>query len=332
VADPPLGTHAVLAGTGTAYHPAPGGFTRAPLSRAAVRYDTIGEEGGALKMAEERMAAGWAEGGAAGGAQAPRMTIFAHRGARAHAPENTLLAFRLAFALGADAIECDVQLSVDGSLVVIHDARLNRTTNARGPVALKTLAELRALDAGRGERIPTLEEVLALCRAGERQVNLEVKAETVEAATATADAMAPILSELDEPMRRLVLVSSFELRAVAHLRQRLPWLRAATLHAGRRWRKLDMLDMLAPALEMGAEAVHPGAGLVTPELVRRAHELGLRVNVWTANRWSTLRQLLFMGADGVITDYPERAVITRVTRGITVEPPDTAEDEPGAGA
>lgn len=267
-------------------------------------------------------------GGMEPGGEGPRLVVFAHRGARAHAPENTLLAFRLAYALGADAIECDVQLSADGQLVIIHDGRLNRTTNARGPVGQRTLAELRALDAGRGERIPTLAEVLAISCAAGRQVNLEVKAETPAAALTTAETMEPILVELDEAARQLVLVSSFHLDVVAQLKRRLPWLRAATLHGGRQWRPRDVLG---PALEMGAEAIHPGVGLLTADMVRRAHEHGLRVHAWTANRWSTLARLLHWGVDGVVSDYPERAVITRVMRGATLEPADYAQDEPGAG-
>lgn len=254
-----------------------------------------------------------------------RLTIFAHRGARAHAPENTLLAFRLGYALGADAFECDVQLTADGGLVVIHDARLNRTTTGKGPVAARTLAELRELDAGRGERIPTLEEVLALARSQGRGVNLEIKAETEEAACATATALEPALDALDPWMRRLVLVSSFELGALPALKQRLPWLRVATLHGGRQWRRRDLL---APALEIGAEAIHPGTTLVSAEVVRRAHGHGLKVHVWTANRWSTLRSLLALGVDGVFSDYPERAVISRMLNGQVDEPLDQARDDP----
>jgi glycerophosphoryl diester phosphodiesterase len=257
--------------------------------------------------------------------ESARLTIFAHRGARAHAPENTLLAFRLGYALGADAFECDVQLTADGGLVVIHDPRLNRTTTGKGPVAARTLAELRELDAGRGERIPTLEETLALVRSYGRGVNLEIKAETAEEARATAAAMEPSLAALEPALRPLVLVSSFELGALPALKQRLPWLRVATLHGGRQWRRPDML---APALEMGAEAIHPGTNLVSAELVRRAHEHGLKVHVWTANRWSTLRSLLALGVDGVFSDYPERAVISRMLNGQVSEPPDQAQDDP----
>ncbi|HEY7984259.1 MAG TPA: glycerophosphodiester phosphodiesterase family protein, partial [Ktedonobacterales bacterium] len=155
--------------------------------------------------------------------------IFGHRGARAHAPENTLLAFDLAFALGADGIECDVQLTADGVLVVIHDATLDRTTSGRGPVARATLAELRELDAGRGQRIPLLAETLDLCQRAGRQVNLEVKAETVAGALATAEALATQLEARGRAAGADVVVSSFALEAVAAIKRRLPWLRVATL-------------------------------------------------------------------------------------------------------
>ncbi|HEV7126511.1 MAG TPA: glycerophosphodiester phosphodiesterase family protein [Ktedonobacterales bacterium] len=252
----------------------------------------------------------------AGNAFGARPLVFAHRGARAYAPENTLLAFQLAFDLGADAIECDVRRTADGALVIIHDGTLNRTTNGRGVVASQTLADLRALNAGLGQSIPTLDETLALCAARGRQVNLEVKAETLRAALATAEALEPALSALDAGGRQRVLVSSFDLPAVAHLKQRLPWLRAATLHGAREWRQRDPL---APALAMGAQAVHPAMSLVTPSLVERAHDNGLRIHVWTANRLVPLRQLLSWGVDGVFSDYPERAVIARtLTQSVAV--------------
>ncbi len=245
-----------------------------------------------------------------------RVVCYAHRGARAYAPENTLLAFDLAFDVGAEAIECDVQLSRDGQLVIIHDGTVNRTTDGTGLVARMSFEELRALDAGRAahlpQRIPTLDETLALVRRRGGGINLEIKGESVAESVATAEAVEPVLRGLDEEFRGRVLVSSFEHPAVRLLKERLPWLRAGALYGGRAWRRRDML---APALEMGAEAIHPGAGLVTSELVRRAHDAGLRVNVWTANRWNTIRRLIEWGADGIFSDYPERVVIARAVAG-----------------
>jgi glycerophosphoryl diester phosphodiesterase len=176
------------------------------------------------------------------------VTTYAHRGARGHAPENTLLAFSLAFDLGAEAIE------FDGAM------------------------------------------------------NLEVKADSREDALATAATLEGVLADLNEPVRARILVSSFELDAVAWLKSRLPWLRVGTLFTGSQWRKEDMI---ARALDLDAEAIHPNIRLVVSDLVERAHDVGLRVNVWTANRWPTIRRLLAFGVDGIFSDLPERVVIER---------------------
>jgi glycerophosphoryl diester phosphodiesterase len=244
-------------------------------------------------------------------AAARRPVVYAHRGARAYAPENTLLAFALAFDLGAEVIECDVQRSRDGRLVIIHDGTIDRTTDGTGYVAEQTFAELRALDAGRvwgiPQRIPTLEETLALVRARDRAMNLEIKGEGVAESIATCRAVEPHLRDLDDAMRASVLVSSFAHAAVAELKQRLTWLRVALLY-GSEWRRRDLL---APALAAGAEAIHPDVSLVTADLVRTAHDAGLRVNVWTANRMTVIRRLIARDVDGLFSDYPERVIITR---------------------
>ena len=240
------------------------------------------------------------------------VVCFAHRGARGHAPENTLLAFDLAFDLGADAIECDVQRSRDGALVIIHDGTVNRTTNGVGTVAALSFEELRALDAGAfwrmPQRIPTLAETLDLVRDRNGALNLEIKGESVEESVGTAEAVEPALAALEEPLRSRLLVSSFELPAAALLKERLPWLRVAALYSGREWQKRDML---APALVMGVEAIHPAVGLTTAEIIAQAHAANLRVNVWTANRRAIIRKLIAWGADGLFTDYPERVTIAR---------------------
>jgi glycerophosphoryl diester phosphodiesterase len=241
-----------------------------------------------------------------------RALCYAHRGARAYLPENTLPAFGLAYDLGAEGIECDVQRTRDGRLVIIHDGTVNRTTNGVGLVSSYTFEAIRALDAGRRRRIPaqipTLEETLALARSRGGLLNLEIKGESLPEAVATAEAAEPALAALDDAMRARVLVSSFEHPAVRLLKERLPWLRVATLYGGREWRSQGMIGA---ALDMGAEAIHPGLRLVTPELIQQAHAAGLRVNVWTANLFPTIRRLIQLGVDGVFSDYPERVVIVR---------------------
>jgi glycerophosphoryl diester phosphodiesterase len=243
-----------------------------------------------------------------------RVMCYAHRGARAHAPENTLAAFTLAFELGADGIECDVQCSRDGQLVIIHDDTVDRTTDGTGPVGEQCFAELRALNAGARfhwqQMIPTLDEVLELVARRDGELNLEIKGASIEEALATAEAAEPALRGLGADQRAHVLVSSFEHPAVALLKTRLPELRVALLYGGE-WRERDLI---APARALGAEAIHPAVGLVTPGLIQRAHEAGLRVNVWTANRRGLIRRLIAWGVDGLFSDFPERVVAAREAR------------------
>ena len=240
-----------------------------------------------------------------------QVVCYAHRGARAYAPENTLLAFTTAFDVGADAIECDVALSYDRYPIVIHDATLDRTTNGRGPVRTRTLAQLRSLEVGwircPPQRIPMLSEVLELVKCRKALVNLEVKGSSALESLATAEAIQPLLEGLAEDFRDQVLVSSFEHPAIALLKERLPWLRVGVLY-GSRWRDQDLI---APALALGAEAIHPDVNLLTKEVVAQAHQAHLRVNVWTANSWIRIRRLLTWGVDGIFSDYPERVVILR---------------------
>ncbi|HEV8191961.1 MAG TPA: glycerophosphodiester phosphodiesterase family protein [Ktedonobacterales bacterium] len=241
-----------------------------------------------------------------------RVLCYAHRGARGHAPENTLLAFDMAFDLGAEAIECDVQRTSDSQLVILHDGTVNRTTDGKGLVAAQTQAKVRSLNAGRRwglvQQVPTLDETLQLVRRRAGAINLEIKAEGEAEALGTAQSVAPVLQALESPLRERLLVSSFELPAMRLLKQRLPWLRVAALYGGREWKQRDMI---AVALEMGAEAIHPGVGLTTAELIRDAHAAGLQVNVWTANSLGTINRLLMWNVDGLFSDFPERVIIAR---------------------
>ena len=236
---------------------------------------------------------------------------FAHRGARAYAPENTLLAFALAYDLGADGIECDVQRSRDGRLVIIHDDLVDRTTDGTGAVASMSFRELSTLDAGVfpriPQRIPTLQETLDLARERNGLINIEIKGGSVEASIGIARAVEPVLLALGDAFRRKVLVSSFDHPALTLLKERLPWLRIATLF-DKDWRHQDVVTA---ARKLQAEAIHPAAVLVDPALIRRAHDAGLQVNVWTVNAPHDIRQLVAWGVDGIFTDYPERVLIAR---------------------
>lgn len=243
---------------------------------------------------------------------------YGHRGARGHAPENTLLAFDLAFDLGAEGIECDAQLSADGQVVIIHDSTVNRTTTGRGAVSAMSFDALRALDAGKlaqiPQRIPTLDETLALTRERGGLLNLELKADNDSEAVAVAEAVAPILNELTthDSLRSRLLISSFEFPAISRIRELAPWVRVGALYGGRAWTRQTMIET---AQRLGAQAIHPHPRILTEDTVRAAHDAGLAVNVWTANRLATIRQLIAWGADAVFSDFPERVVIARRLAG-----------------
>jgi glycerophosphoryl diester phosphodiesterase len=230
-------------------------------------------------------------------------TVFGHRGARGHAPENTLLAIHTGIRLGAPWVEFDVQLhAASGELLVFHDLTLDRTTNGRGLLADHSLESLRVLDAGLGQptpqQIPTLQEVLDLVdqQAG---VNIELKT-----GAGTADAVAAVLRQyLDAgwPVEKL-LVSSFHLPELWEFKQIAPEIPVAALVAG------VPLDWAGAAIELEAVALNIASDFVDPRLIADAHGHGIKVNVYTVNNPDEMRALRAMGVDGVFTDYPERAL------------------------
>ncbi len=231
-----------------------------------------------------------------------------HRGAAGHMPENTMVSFEKALELGADAIEFDVALCLDGVPVIIHDDTLERTTDSVGLVADRGSDEVRALDAGswRGHpaRVPTLEEVLV--GLGDRTLlNLEIKesprrADLVDACARMVD---------DGGLVASTVFSSFDLDALRLLRRLLPEARIGVLCVPR-----NLEEALSCAAEIGAENLHPPSVLVTAALIERAHAQGLRVWTWTANDPADIERLCALEVEGIFSDYPERVVTARNAR------------------
>jgi glycerophosphoryl diester phosphodiesterase len=224
--------------------------------------------------------------------------VIGHRGARGHAPENTLLALDTGIRLGAHWVEFDVQLHPSGALLVCHDLNLDRTTNGKGPLAACDLDQLRRLDAGQGQQIPTLEEALDLIeqRAG---VNIELKT-----ADGTGEAVAGVLRQYlaaGWPAERF-LVSSFHLPELWEFRQAAPEIPIGVLLGG------VPLDWAGCATELEAAAVNLSSEFVDPRLVADAKEHGRKVYVYTVNDPAEMRALRALGVDGVFTDYPDRAL------------------------
>lgn len=224
------------------------------------------------------------------------MQIIAHRGASGEFPENTLLAIEQAVLQGADAIEIDVY-AVEGELIVIHDPKLERTTNGSGTIYQHALSYLLQLDAGQGQRIPTLWQVLQLLQ-GRCWLNIELKGKnTVEPLLAV---LTRAHSELGFDVSQL-LVSSFNHHLLLKLKDALPELKLGALTASL---QLNYADY---AQQLGMHSVHCEHNFIDQELVERAHELGLRVYVYTVDLPNEIEDMLQLGIDGIFTNYPARS-------------------------
>ncbi len=211
-----------------------------------------------------------------------------HRGVMGVEPENTLRSFVAAQAAGLDGIELDLHLSADGSLVVMHDADVDRTTDGSGAVAEHTLDELRALDAGRGERVPTFDEVLDA-------VSAPIQAEIKDAHAAQALAEVMLKRDLVEQVE----VSSFHDQALAEITRLVPGVRTALI--GGRY-GADIADR---AVDVGARTLCLNIRRLTLETVEHARKHDLRVLAWVVNTQDQLRLARAFELDGVTTDYPE---------------------------
>jgi glycerophosphoryl diester phosphodiesterase len=220
----------------------------------------------------------------------PRVLRIGHRGAAGHAPENTLAAIRKGIELGVDFVEIDVRRTADGVLVALHDATVNRTTNGKGRVDSLAFGQLSALDAGNGERIPTVEEVLIA--AGRTGLMLELKVAGVAHQTVQA------LQKVN--FKNPVIYASF-------LHGELTNVRAVDSHA----ELMVLFDRVPRNPVAHARLYRPTyVGLrhdtVNRGLVEAFHQEKLRVCVYTANSPGDIRRALSLGVDGVISNFPER--------------------------
>lgn len=256
----------------------------------------------------------------------PFMCI-AHRGASGQRPENTLAAFQRALEMGCSMIECDVRLTKDRELVVVHDRQVDRTTDAEGYVSDFTLAQLKQMDAGawfdpkwRGETIPTLEETLDLVKPSIRSLVIELKdglyfPESVEMVLAMVES---------KGMKEQVDISSFNMEVLKRVKEIDPEFRTSALvrfsdNSEEKYRTVDkglvklyssIDELVEDALAMGIETVCPPANYITQEMVDRLHQHGFVVRAWG---WKVLNkpemeQLIRFGIDGTTTDYPDQTM------------------------
>jgi glycerophosphoryl diester phosphodiesterase len=226
-----------------------------------------------------------------------RVWIVGHRGAMGYCPENTLVSFERGLELGADWIELDVHLSSDGALIVIHDETLDRTTNGHGLVRDHTLAQLRSLDAGDGQKLLTLSEVLDWARQRGTVLDIEIKNAPVFYA-GIEDKVVGAIREAE--MLDQVIVISFDHGAVKRVKELEPRIATGVLYS---CRPTDGGISLARAAQ--ADAVLPHWAYVTKEDVATAHTAGLSVAPWASSDHEVLKRLVQCGVDAIGTNHPD---------------------------
>lgn len=255
----------------------------------------------ALIYPEDRQSSGEARGRAA-------VAVIAHRGASAYYPENTMAAFRAAIAMKADMVELDVQLSADGEVVVFHDENISRCTDGRGRIADYLFVRLRKLDAGgwfhkefAGERIPTLTEVLALCK-DRIAVNIEVKTEAVtdETSGGIEEKCLQIVDQIG--MREHVVYSSFDSRAILHFKQIDARTPVAVLYE----KKQHGLRLPSEIVQcLGADAFNCSRRELGKKWLADLKLHGIPVHIYTVNDEKNMQRLLDLGIDGIFTNRPD---------------------------
>ena len=218
------------------------------------------------------------------------VNVTGHRGAAGLEPENTLRSFQRALDLGVDVIELDVHLTKDQHLVVIHDATVDRTTDGSGAVGDLTLCEIQQLDAGQGEQVPTLQEVIDLV-AQKAILQIELKGLDVEHQVAHMITANHLIDH--------VIVTSFRHNMVKTVKMVNPQISTGVLFLG--------LPIDAPRLahDAHADAVHPHVNYINPELVESCHSQGLSVRVWNTDDPFEMREMIALDVDAIGSNRPD---------------------------
>lgn len=231
------------------------------------------------------------------------MLIYAHRGNSSVYPENTMSAFRSAVDLGVHGIETDVHMTKDGILVITHDEEISRVSDGKGMVKDLTYKELLQQDFGlwkgeafKGEKIPTLSELLDLLKDKETILNIEIKMGFL-LYPGIEEKLLEILDERGFLPR--VIFSSFNHYSLAKLKELNPEAKVAPLYQSGLYRPYDY------ALTFGADYIHPYYMALDRTIVEESHRKNIKVNLWTVNDSSQVAYYKDLGVDGLITDYPE---------------------------
>lgn len=232
--------------------------------------------------------------------------VYAHRGASGSAPENTMSAFNKAVALGADGIECDVQLTKDARLVICHDETIDRTSDGKGFIKDKTYEELSSLDAGSwfgaeyaGEKVPLLEELLDLVKKSGLYLNIELKNGIIQYENLeqkTVD-MVKSFGLLDK-----TIFSSFNHYSVYELKKKYPEAFTGALYMEGLYKPWKYLE------DINCNCAHPYYLAAKPQITEGLRKHGYTVNTFTVNDAGTAAMLIKSGVEGIITNYPEKII------------------------
>lgn len=220
------------------------------------------------------------------------MLTIGHRGAMGYAPENTLLSIRKAIELGCDWVEIDVYL-VDDELIVIHDETLERTTNGTGCIFDYSFDQLRQLNAGQGQKIPLLQEVLDLTM-GKVGLNIEIKGVGV------AVVLIELISKLPRADCEHILISSFNMQELINVKKLGKEFNIGVLTEG------CLENSLQWAQRLGAYSIHCDVGSVSLGFVNRVHRSGFKLYAYTVDDIKGINDIKLMGVDGVFSNYPDR--------------------------
>lgn len=233
------------------------------------------------------------------------MLAFGHRGFKAKYPENTLLSFQKAIEAGAHGVEFDVQLSSDGVAVIIHDETLDRTTDGSGLMTLKSLKELKGLNAAFNypnfgfQEIPTLREFFEFFRGAELVSNIELKNSAIDYCGLEEEVL-KIVYEFSR--EKDVIISSFNHESLARLRALDNFVKIGVLTECVMYRPVDYV------VSLGADMYHPVGYLVDGTLIEDMHKAGKKVNLWFGAVTPPMEHLAKLDADGLILDDPESLI------------------------
>lgn len=238
--------------------------------------------------------------------------VIAHRGANIYAPQNTMPAFQRGLEIGVDGFETDVHLTQDGKLVLCHNYTIDKTSNGKGSISQMTLGKLKTFDFGSyfspkfaGTQIPTLRELLELV-ADDPQIkvlNIELKSPRTNETSIVRDTIAMVK---EYGLFDKMLMSSFDPKLLLEAKRIDPKTKTGFLYSpNSKFQFRIYRNPLEFAKSLGADALHPFSMYVNADLVKKAHNAGMQINVWTVNSPRSILRLAQLGVDGIITDYPD---------------------------